>query len=304
MRLLDRARPWPPRERPRRAAVSSFGIGGTNAHVIIEEPAEADSGAGRDHRVRGRCRSKHGTGRPFPHGAGAGPGAGPDRAPGAEALPAPAVPATRLPTPPWLIGGGDEAGLRAHAAKLAAALADVTGESAALDVSYSLATTRAPLSHRAAVPAADAEGLLAGLRELADGVDTPALLRGIAHTRPKVALLCAGQGAQRPGMGSELRAAFPAFDAAFTGWCEEFTPWLDRPLLEVIDSPDAALLNRTDYAQPALFAFTVALHTLLTHWAYGRTSWSVTRSVSWPPLTSPVCSPEPTRSDWSPPAAG
>ncbi|MDT0482432.1 type I polyketide synthase [Streptomyces doebereineriae] len=221
VRLLDRARPWPQRDRPRRAAVSSFGIGGTNAHVIIEEPEEAEE---------------------EPRNVGS---SGPRTA------------------APWLVSGSDEAGLRAHARELAAALADVQGDAAALDVAYSLATTRTPLPRRAAVLAADADGLLAGLRELADGADSPALRKGTVRGTSKVALLCAGQGAQRTGMGRELAAAFPAFAKAFTELCDAFTPLLGLPLREVIDDPDSDLLHRTDYAQPALFAYEVALHTLL-----------------------------------------
>ncbi|MFF7122062.1 alpha/beta fold hydrolase [Streptomyces sp. NPDC008240] len=49
VRLLQREQPWQPAPgKPRRAAVSAFGIGGTNAHVILEEAVDEQAAPHRE----------------------------------------------------------------------------------------------------------------------------------------------------------------------------------------------------------------------------------------------------------------
>ncbi|CAL9568175.1 hypothetical protein SUDANB58_04781 [Streptomyces sp. enrichment culture] len=225
--LLTEARPWRS-ERPRRAGVSSFGISGTNAHVIIEQAPDA-----------GEARED-----------------------------GPAREGTRTPVL-WPMSGATAQALRDQAAALRARI-EGPGAFSLADLGYSLATTRTHLDHRAVVTAADAAELTTALTALIDDAPAPNLARATAHTSGKTAFLFTGQGAQRVGMGAGLAEVFPVFADALDEVCVHLDPLLPRPLREVLfaveGSREAALLERTEYAQPALFALEVALFRLVESW--------------------------------------
>ncbi|MEY9835594.1 type I polyketide synthase [Streptacidiphilus sp. EB103A] len=234
IRLLTQHQEWPQADdRPRRAAVSSFGISGTNAHAVLEEA----------------------------------PGAEVDAADESAAAPAPTAAAAPLTTVPWVISGRSRAALREQAERLLGwvdgELLDAESETG-VDlhaVGASLVTTRSLFEHRAVVVGTGLDELRAGLAELAEDGSSAAAVSGSA-VRGRTAFLFAGQGSQRLGMGRELYAAFPVFAAAFDAVCG----LVDAPLREVVFGEDAELLNRTEFAQPALFAVEVALFRLVESW--------------------------------------
>ncbi|MEU0692431.1 SDR family NAD(P)-dependent oxidoreductase [Streptomyces niveus] len=222
--LVTERRAWPATGRPRRSAVSSFGISGTNAHLILEQAPEAEA------------KSE------------------------TEAVPEAAVqdaPSPRPATVPWLLSARTPQALTAQAHKLRAYLTRPGADSAPpADIGYALATTRTPYAHRAAVLGATTDDLIAAL----DNVTVTGT--GQRVTDGTTAFLFTGQGSQRVGMGRELRAAFPVFAHAFDAVAALADPDLERPLAELIEG-DAEELTRTDHAQVAIFAVEVALFRLL-----------------------------------------
>ncbi|MGC4808861.1 type I polyketide synthase, partial [Micromonospora sp. DT233] len=189
-----------------------------------------------------------------------------EEAPVDEAAAAP----VRQPVLPLPLSGRQEHTLPVLAARLRSAL-DARPDLDPGDAARTLATGRAAFEHRAVVVAGDRASALDGLAAVAAGTDSPVVVRGTAarngvgRSRERLAFVFSGQGSQRVGMGRELAAAFPVFEAALSEVCAQFDTLLDRPLREVIDGSGEELAQ-TGWAQPALFAVEVALFRLLDSW--------------------------------------
>ncbi|RKN77575.1 acyltransferase domain-containing protein [Streptomyces klenkii] len=246
VRLLTEARPWPRENgRTRRAGVSSFGLTGTNAHVILEEaPAEDTT------NTTGTTKATEAA-----------------EATGATGAVEAAAPASDVAAP-WVLSARSRTALRAQAQRLADRVAADLGLSAQ-DVAHSLATTRALHRHRAVVSGTGRAELLSAAQEFGRGERAAGVT--LADSAPGgLAFVFSGQGGQRPGMGREAAEAFPVFRDALREVCDVMDRMLKRPLTSVMwaapDSEEAALLDDTAWAQPALFAVQVALYRLVESW--------------------------------------
>ncbi|KOV70687.1 type I polyketide synthase, partial [Streptomyces sp. MMG1121] len=164
---------WPVADdRPRRAAVSSFGMSGTNAHVVLEGVSDLGERELTGDVVAGEAVVDGGPA----DGSGDGVSA-------------------------WVLSAKSVEALRGQAGRLLSLMEGRPGVRP-LDVALSLVTTRAVLPHRAVVVGRDRGELLAGLGglvsggALADGVPASGVVAGVAGVGGKSVFVFPGQGAQ------------------------------------------------------------------------------------------------------------
>ncbi len=228
--------PWPAGA-PRYGAVSSFGFGGANAHIIVASA--------------------------------------PPDAPAAPQS-ATAVP-TSTGNPPFLLTLSARSEPALHdlaAAYQQLLLLPEQGESSRpslADICYTATRRRTHHPHRLALVAASAAGMAQRLEAFRRGeshedVSASATLPALASNRGLV-FVFSGQGATLDGMAQELLATEPIFRARVAECDELLQPYSGWSLLtELTAAPEHSRLAENEVAQPAIFAVQVALAALWQSW--------------------------------------
>jgi polyketide synthase 5 len=216
--------PFPAREgSPRRAAVSAYGLSGTNVHAVVEQaptdqaPREVSGDTDAD-AVR----------------------------PSALLFPLSATSAEELRRTAGRLA--DWVSEREHGNAPAAAF-DLE------DLAYTLARRRAHRTVRTAVLAANHEELIKALREVADG-DTP-YQPAVAQDARGPVWVFSGHGSQWAGMGTAALASEPVFAATIA----ELEPLIQRESgFSVTDAMTSEeKVTGMDRVQPTIFAMQVAM---------------------------------------------
>ncbi len=233
---------WPHRsDRPRLAGVNSFGISGTNAHIVVEEYLGREEERDREH--------PEGPAQTVQDPAGRREVSGRRR--------------TRfLP-----LSGKSEGAVRELAGRYLSWLDERTEQlspgaawdAALADMSWTAGTGRSHFDYRAGVVFHDAESLrerLSGLAESGTGIE--------AGTAARVAFACTGQGSQWAGMGRDLYESEPVARVVLDRCEAVFREVRGASLLDVMFGRAGAEgdLGDTAWEQPALYALECALTAL------------------------------------------
>ena len=226
--------PWSCEGKPRIAGVSSFGMGGTNAHIVLEEAPK---------EVRSQKSEV-----------------------GSEDI-------AERPIHILTLSAKTEKALEDLVSSYQKYL-ERYPDLAVADVCYTANTGRKHFKHRLAVIASDQKELSEKLLSKKIGKEVIGVSCGefdSGSASSKLAFLFTGQGSQYVDMGKQLYETQSTFRQALDRCDQILQPYLDYPLLEVIYPKDVQkltsnLLDQTGYTQPALFAIEYALFKLWESW--------------------------------------
>ncbi|QHG16476.1 type I polyketide synthase [Nostoc sp. ATCC 53789] len=245
------ASPWELNDTPRLAGINSFGLGGTNAHLVLEEPPLERAGE----------QGSRGAGGQGGRGAGeqGGRGAGEQRSRGGENT-------IERPLHLLTLSANSEKALRELASLYNTHIAKSINI-ALPDICYSANVGRAALKHRLAIPADTLEGLQQELSAFASEQEAGEWFYGQQNST-KVGFLFTGQGTQYIDMGRQLYDTQPVFREVLERCDRLLTPHLNKSLLSILypESGSKLLLHETVYTQPALFALEFALAEMWRSW--------------------------------------
>lgn len=206
--------------------VNSFGFGGTNAHVVLQKVA-------------------------------------------AQEPLSPESPVNQRAQRPYLLPLSARSGeaLRAYAVAYATYLAETDANLA--DITYSAGARKTHHEQRLVLVGNDRAALQAQLRAYLHGTtNDPTLLSGTAEAEGEpIVFVFTGQGAQWWGMGRQLLDREPIFQATVARIDALLQPLSGWSLLtEMRRSQETSQIDRTDIAQPAIFALQVGLAELWRSW--------------------------------------
>jgi acyl transferase domain-containing protein len=231
LRVQQTLGPWPEHDGAALAGVSSFGFGGTNAHVVVESAPVTDKEANR--------KSNKETLKIFN---------------------------TFLPCLLPLSARDPEA-----LAALARSYRQMLEGSATnfADIVYTAGTRREHHDHRLGLVVRSSEEAIALLDAFLQEESRPnlALGRRVPGRRSRLAFVFSGQGPQWWGMGRQLLEREEVFRKTMEQCDALLQPLAGWSLLDELRADEAhSRLGRTEIAQPALFAVQVALATLWRSW--------------------------------------
>ena len=229
-----------PDDKPRRAAVSSFGFSGTNAHVVVEEASlPVKSLTPLAHLNKGgksKVKTENNLERSL-----------------------------HLLT----LSAKCEKALQELAQRYQEFLGN-NSTAAIADICFTANTGRSHFKHRLAVVAESTEKLAQQLNEFETGVDTPGVVRAPVSSQkpPKIVVLFTGQGSQYVDMGRELYSTQPTFRKTLEQCDGILRAYQQKSLLSVLypEPGETSPINETAYTQPALFAIEYALFELWQSW--------------------------------------